>query len=51
MQDEIMKLFLEKKYSPYSIHVKTGIGIKKIYHHIKQYEDQVRAKKKKEIYA
>jgi hypothetical protein len=42
MVEEILNLYLEKRYSPYSIHLKLGCSIKQVYHVLKQSEDAKR---------
>ncbi len=42
MKEEILRLFVKKKYSPYSIHVKLGCSIKEVYHYLEQYEEKIR---------
>ena len=39
MRDKVLYLFNKKRQSAYSIHCKTGVSIKEIYHYIKQSEE------------
>jgi len=46
MKNKVLKLF-KRNYSPYAIHHELQIGIKEVYHYLKQREEQSIAKKRK----
>ena len=41
MEEEILKLFKQKRYTPYDIHIKTGISFKQIQHIIARDKESI----------